>query len=164
MVKLHLQTRVARFLFLCMAIFVIGGVLYQYQKDRVLKPTEFYFRTTDSDYIDINSPTKKVIISMYFMKNYDLYFKNCDFAILSKRGIFLLGAEHKGVFLCNTNNSSENDFKTRNLYFREKVDELWNDYYAEHAKKVFVGGLTGVAAWLSIFAIMFLVKWVARGK
>jgi hypothetical protein len=95
---------------------------------------------------------------------YDLYLKRCDFARLAELGVSPLGAEYKGVSLCNTKNFSEDDFKVRNLYFREKVDELWNDYYAEHVEKVFVGILTGMAAWLSIFATMFLVKWVARGK
>ena len=167
MKKFHLKTRTARFLSLCMAICIIGGVLYQYQKSRVVEPSKWYFITTDSESVDINSPTKKVIISMEHKESYDtfdLYLKRCDFARLAVLGISPLGAEYKGVSLCNTKSFSEEDFKIRNLYFREKVDELWSDYYAEHAEKGFVGILTGIVAWLSILAIMFLVKWVARGN
>ncbi len=167
MKRLHLETRSARFLALCMAICIIGGVVYQYQKGCPLEPTEWYFITTDSDSIDINSPTKKAIISMEYKQaydTYDLYLERCNFSRLAELGISPLGTAYKGVLLCNSKILSEDDFKVRKLYFRETVDKLWSDYYAKHAEKVFIGVLTGIAAWLSIFTTMFLVKWIAKGK
>tara|TARA_R110002111_G_scaffold10471_1_gene33851 strand:+ start:1094 stop:1531 length:438 start_codon:yes stop_codon:yes gene_type:complete len=140
------------------------GIIYEYQKSRIIHPTEWYFFTVNSENVDIHSPTYKVIIDSEVKMSdhhHNLYLKNCRI----DEKIRNFASRHRNIRLCNPIKSlSLSDFEIRRDYFIEKVDELWKSYYMDHAARIFSGLLKGIIALFFTRLIVFLFSWVRKGE
>lgn len=96
--------------------------------------------------------------------NYDKYLRDCDPAQLANIGASPVTAQYKNMELCNTANISEDEFKIRNQYFRNKTDELWRDYYWDYVEKFVKGAFKGFFSLLGLMALVILIRWVLQGS
>jgi hypothetical protein len=123
-----------------------------------------YFYTVEEGGVDIRSPTKKVIIESAF-KSYDSksYTIRCNFALPSDPNI-PIGAIHRDVMLCNTAMRAGDEFTLRSRYFLSNVDDLYIQYYEKWAKRIILGILEGVGAWIIFLLVALTGRWIAAGR
>ena len=166
--KEFFRTRFRRFLFICAIVFMTVGIIYEYQKSRIIHPSEWYFFSVNSEAVDIRSPTNKVIIEMELKKgdyHYALYLKHCSSEEKINNSSLRFGSRYRNIRLCNSIESLNlSDFKIRHDFIKEKVDEIWKDYYTNHVVKVFSGSLKGILALCLTAFILFLFSWVRNGE
>jgi hypothetical protein len=126
-----------------------------------LKPTDVYYWTEafSKAGIDIRSPNRKAIIES------DVYppgghlsdelrrrlRERCDWSarniFANAGGAVTVGAEWRGVSLCNTANLDKEEFEVAHSYFKTRVDEDYNRFYSETAGDLLGFIFVGLISW-----------------
>lgn len=162
------KTKISRSIFLLILILPAAGIFFEYKSSIIVSPAEqYYFYTILDTSVDPSSPNKKRIIEediknlkvKYFGET---YIQRCDSNVLSDRGVSTMGAEYRGIELCNSANVTGEDFDIRNKYFKQKVDRLWGGYYLEHLTVIITGIVNGVVVWLCLFGLVLSYRWIMR--
>lgn len=158
------NSRISRLMLLLILIIPICGIFLEYKSDGVISPTNSFYYTVIDNGRDPYSPNGKRIIEKDY-KNYGRSFnkdyeEKCDWTKLSDKGVLIVGAEYRGIELCNSANIEKIGFEIRNEYFRNKVDGVWTDYYIDHLNIILIGVGNGLVVWAFVLAFILAYRWV----
>jgi hypothetical protein len=170
-----LRTRSSRAFLVLFGLAVTGSIVVWYWIGPThLKPTDLYYWTEaiSTAGIDIRSPNRKAII------NSDLYppsgplsaelrrrlKERCDWSarnISANAGSAVtVGAEWRGVSLCNTANLDKEEFEVAHNYFKTRVDGDYNRFYSGSTGDLLAFIVVGLIAWCLLLIGWRICRWV----
>jgi hypothetical protein len=140
-----------------------------------VKPTDWYFFTQGEDaQIDIRSPTNRAIVDFdvypfkalpnYWDEAWATYHRRCSVETLEQQGIRTIGAEYRGVALCNAAGLNGEKYAVAEKCFRQRVDGLYYELYSEEANRFvsYVG--IGLLTWITALLAWIVGNWILAGK
>jgi hypothetical protein len=171
--RLSLNARASRFLFVALVTSILAAIVTWYWRTEYIHPTDWYFWTQGPDAgPDIRSPTRRAIIdsdiSPHRLWSEDAsrrFRARCDdselFARAPKNAVVITaGAEWRHVPLCNPAALQGEEFDVADRYFRERVDELYTKMYADMTIDLLIYILTALAIWCALFVVFRTYHWV----
>jgi hypothetical protein len=162
---IHLKTRTERAFGLMLASIVLIAFGWAYLEPHPSHPTSKYFFSTDGSQIDIRSPNSRLIIDVGYLetsRSLQELQARCDDS-LRKAPLGPIGANYRGVELCNSTNSIGADFEIRDKYFRSRVDDLYARYYSDLSMHYIKYVVLGIAVWFAVLMAWFAFRWVRNG-
>jgi hypothetical protein len=166
MMRRVFSTVAGRF-FTVLAIAFIFGVNIYALNERIIHPSEWYYYTTDGAGIDIRQPGGRQIVAQDVQPtgltsetSYREWREHCDFE--QPRKSSTIGAEWRGVTLCNAGDHSGDEFDRRHAYFKTAVDEEYARYYWNLTERHTVATLWALVAWVVVICLYFTAHWVLR--
>jgi hypothetical protein len=170
-----LQTRSSRAFLVLLGLVVTGSIgAWYWIGPTHLKPTDVYYWTEafSKAGIDIRSPNRKAIIDS------DIYppsgplsrelqrrlKERCDLSVRNNSpnagGAVTVGAEWRGVSLCNSADLGKEEFEVAHSYFKTRVDEDYNRFYSGTTGDLLGFIVVGLISWCLLLLGWRIYRWV----
>jgi hypothetical protein len=167
-----LKTKARRAFAVTLLALTCVAIVTAFATKQFIEPSRWYFFTTDGSQIDVQSPNRRLIIDvdLYPQGTEPAYLEmrqrlrqRCDLSLREARLRGPVGVTYRGVELCNAFDAAGDEFESRHLYFRSRVDSLYQRYYGEliaHFSK-YLGAAIGL--WLTLLIAWGTIKWISKG-
>ena len=168
---MYIATRLGRIALVSMLLALLGAAVLSYFYFPKSNPSDWYFYTLDTPYTNYQLAEKgdvyvqREIMPQLPFPAYGQMFvefrKRCDLA--TRTLVNPIGAEWRGVTLCNSANLTGQKFDEAHKVFRIMVDADYRNHYQEIVLSVASKVVGCVLAWGLLMGTVFLGRWISRG-